>query len=218
MKTKEQLAEAYAKEKYKKVPPYQDDICLALDEAHLAGYDARTEEINHLKEKLDVFTNREYEARTVEELLEKIRELESREISDGQMFNIANKNAKISELEKLLAESNNSVKALNEKIRELEIDRQAFSNCRDQLSFSRQRIETLELAKEQLLEKIRELEHAASGDNAIIAELNHKLDAANSLIDELDVKLSDIEVMGCYFCASDATEAREKIKEWRNGI
>lgn len=115
----------------------------------------------------------------------------------------------------------------DEKIRELELDRQAFKNCQDQLNFSRHRIETLELAKEYHLQKIEELERAASGDNAIIAELNHKLEAANSLIDELEERLESARgwtithAMQTYSrAASNETErideALEKIKQWKD--
>lgn len=110
---------------------------------------------------------------------------------------------------------------LSKKIRELEIDRQAFKNCQDQLNFSRHRIETLELAKEQLLEKIRELEQ--SGSRKHLVEKTNKLQAANSLIDELENALELCHRRMKYTAWTDedcffkAEEALKKIKQWKEG-
>lgn len=143
---------------------------------------ARDAEIAKLKECLELWTQRN------SNLQEKIRELESREISDGQMFNIANKNAKISELEKLLAESNNSVKALNEKIRELE-------NFKKQQEKSDDDCPGYNLHRERLY-----------GDKA--CEFKNKLQAANSIIDELERAI----VRG----PTARLQALEKIKQWKD--
>lgn len=136
MKNKEQLADEHINDEYPK-DLYSTDERSDAQMTFLAGYDARDAQLKELPEFDETILREAYLER--EDIIDDLTRWEA--LSLGARWQ-HQQDAKV-------------IAAKDEKIRELEIDRQAFKNCQEQLYFSRQRIETLEIAKEQLLEKIK---------------------------------------------------------------
>lgn len=160
----------------------KDEYNILAYDSFLAGYDAAKEDAEHWQRAHAIL---------LEASNGKICKLE---------FAASGDNAVIAEL-------NHKLDKANEKSCKLEVDRQAFKNCKEQLEFSRHRIETLELAKEYLMKK-------CEAANALIVELGTKIKYFNTAINDGAV-IEPGDEMSAQWLIEHFVEALEKIKQYR---